>query len=386
MAAVGDPIPRGDHPRLRSPARQRRARAAARQRADRRGDRRAGRADRPADLQLPRRRPARHPRPPGDRRDRDRHRHVGRRRRRRHHLPGRVAAVGAVPAPASRSRSRPTPTSTPPPAAACRRSRSPRSKRAKPATAASGRPSRSTSSTASSRSTSPSRASGGTEDETSDDYLARLAEALTILAPRPILPNDFAVLARQVPGVGRATAIDLYQPATADGGYGTPRGSERRRRTCRAASPSSITAADGAAPPTTLMQEVFNLLDGNREVNFLDLRGAARATPRSTCTATVTALPRLPARRRRGGRRGAARPRGSTRPRGAPRPGSITERVDVRQHGRLYEAVEHLNRAAGVHYVDSVQIRKAGGTFAAADVALDDPGRAAAARHASRSR
>jgi hypothetical protein len=66
---------------------------------------------------------------------------------------------------------------------------------------------------------------GGAEDETSDDYLARLAEALTILAPRPIVPADFSVLARQVDGVGRATTIDLYQP--------------RRRRTCRAARPSS---------------------------------------------------------------------------------------------------------------------------------------------------
>ena len=40
---------------------------------------------------------------------------------------------------------------------------------------------------------------------------------------------------------------------------------------------------------------------------------------------------------------------------------------------RLYEAVEHLNRAAGVHYVESVQIRKAGGSFGTADIALRAP-------------
>jgi uncharacterized phage protein gp47/JayE len=55
---------------------------------------------------------------------------------------------------------------------------------------------------------------GGVDAESDADYLDRLHELLTLLAPRPILPNDFAVLARTVAGVGRATAIDLYNPTT----------------------------------------------------------------------------------------------------------------------------------------------------------------------------
>lgn len=53
---------------------------------------------------------------------------------------------------------------------------------------------------------------GGTDAETVDEYLARLSARLQLQSPRPILPRDFAVLAHDVAGVGRATAIDNYQP------------------------------------------------------------------------------------------------------------------------------------------------------------------------------
>ncbi len=54
--------------------------------------------------------------------------------------------------------------------------------------------------------------SGGDDGETDDEYLARLREELTLLAPRPILPADFEVLARRTDGVHRAIAIDGYNP------------------------------------------------------------------------------------------------------------------------------------------------------------------------------
>src|SRR4051812_2939456 len=50
--------------------------------------------------------------------------------------------------------------------------------------------------------------SGGTDDEPIDAYLDRLSDLMTLLSPRPILPQDFAVLAQRVAGVARATAID----------------------------------------------------------------------------------------------------------------------------------------------------------------------------------
>lgn len=53
---------------------------------------------------------------------------------------------------------------------------------------------------------------GGVDPEEDAAYLNRLRSRLLLLTPRPILPRDFAILARDVPGVARATAIDLYKP------------------------------------------------------------------------------------------------------------------------------------------------------------------------------
>lgn len=54
---------------------------------------------------------------------------------------------------------------------------------------------------------------GGVDAETDDAYLSRLSAELKLLTPRPILPNDFAVLSLLNPSVGRALAIDGYNPA-----------------------------------------------------------------------------------------------------------------------------------------------------------------------------
>ena len=53
---------------------------------------------------------------------------------------------------------------------------------------------------------------GGVDAESDDEYLNRLTSDLQLLAPRPILPIDFTVFARNIPGVFRAVAIDLYNP------------------------------------------------------------------------------------------------------------------------------------------------------------------------------
>ena len=55
--------------------------------------------------------------------------------------------------------------------------------------------------------------SGGVDAEATDDYLNRLSDLFTLLTPRPILPDDFALLAVAIDAsVARATAIDLYNP------------------------------------------------------------------------------------------------------------------------------------------------------------------------------
>ena len=51
---------------------------------------------------------------------------------------------------------------------------------------------------------------GGTDAEDDSVYLDRLASFLRLMAPRPILPADFAALALTIAGVGRAATYDGY--------------------------------------------------------------------------------------------------------------------------------------------------------------------------------
>lgn len=55
---------------------------------------------------------------------------------------------------------------------------------------------------------------GGADAEDDTDYQNRLTSELTLLAPRPITADDFAVFSRNTPNVqiGRSTAIDGYVP------------------------------------------------------------------------------------------------------------------------------------------------------------------------------
>src|ERR1035441_7277966 len=64
--------------------------------------------------------------------------------------------------------------------------------------------------------------SGGVNQESDEEYANRLAAALKLQAPRPITATDYAGMALDVPSsvvptgvvVGRATAIDGYNPST----------------------------------------------------------------------------------------------------------------------------------------------------------------------------
>jgi baseplate J-like protein len=97
---------------------------------------------------------------------------------------------------------------------------------------------------------------GGVDEETDDEYLDRLRELATLLAPRPILPDDFAVLARTVNGVGRSLAIDLHNADTDEDDV-----------------PRCVTVVvadeDGEPVGPAVRDEVDALLQAEREVNFL---------------------------------------------------------------------------------------------------------------------
>lgn len=97
---------------------------------------------------------------------------------------------------------------------------------------------------------------GGLDAESDDTYLSRLALELQTMAPRPILPRDFAILARNVPGVQRAVAIDGYNPddETDD--------NERM---------VTIVALDSSGNPVSsdIKTDISDYLEQLREINFV---------------------------------------------------------------------------------------------------------------------
>lgn len=97
--------------------------------------------------------------------------------------------------------------------------------------------------------------SGGEDAESDDAYLDRLSSVLQTLAPRPIIPRDFALLAQQIEGVERAVAIDLLDPITPDT-------SAERSVTVAAVD------AEGMPVSPTIKSEIEDTLEAAREVNF----------------------------------------------------------------------------------------------------------------------
>ncbi|HEV2308987.1 MAG TPA: baseplate J/gp47 family protein, partial [Acidimicrobiia bacterium] len=87
-------------------------------------------------------------------------------------------------------------------------------------------------------------------------YLDQLSTLLRVVAFRPVLPGDYAVLGLTIPGVGRAVAMDGYNPL--DGTWG------HARRVCLVA-----WAADGRVLEDAVRAQVRAYLESIREVNFI---------------------------------------------------------------------------------------------------------------------
>lgn len=216
---------------------------------------------------------------------------------------------------------------------------------------------------------------GGTDAEDPLEYLGRFSMYLSVLTARPILPVDFSRRALLNPSVGRAVAIDLYQPSTAEGGYGQPRDGSSHTGVERCVT-TIITGPNGEAPSSDLLLTVYNDLDANREVNFLvyvippgqngtytqiDVMAEIHPYPGVLpADAIQMAIEQMntwldPAAW------GVVPGAGSSAQSGW----ATDDRV------RLYEAVDYLNRAMGIHWVQNVQIKKTvGGTWAASDIVL----------------
>jgi hypothetical protein len=112
--------------------------------------------------------------------------------------------------------------------------------------------------------TTPS--SGGTDPEQDADYLDRLSQSLQLLRRVPVLAADYAVLARDVPGVHRAVALDGYDPDT------DTTGNERTL----AVAPFG---ADGNPVSADVAEALRARIDNEREVNFVVTVIAPSYTP-----------------------------------------------------------------------------------------------------------
>jgi hypothetical protein len=104
--------------------------------------------------------------------------------------------------------------------------------------------------------------SQGIDAESDAVYLQRLVETLQLLTPEPILPANFAVLARSVPGVFRATAVDLLKPGPPYDGAAEATGQEKNVTV-------AVTDVNGASVGSTIRGEVQTKLQAMREQNFV---------------------------------------------------------------------------------------------------------------------
>lgn len=207
-------------------------------------------------------------------------------------------------------------------------------------------------------------ASGGTDDEQPADYLNRLTQYLT-LPRRPVLPEDHVTLALQTPGVGRATAYNLYYPGTTAQAAGlaigdfdkwTPPPAPAAAQTNVARCTTVVITGDaGAAPSTDLMNAVYLSLDANREVNFLNfvmkpvyvgVDVQAVITPYAgTTKADAIAAARASAQQWLSPDEWNASP------------GVVGGVWNADTKVRINEAIDWLNRGGGVWYVDAVKLK-----------------------------
>lgn len=208
--------------------------------------------------------------------------------------------------------------------------------------------------------------SGGVDAEPDEDYLARLVGELRLLAPRPILADDFAVLAHRVPGVERAVALDGYDPGT---------GTSNNERTVTVA----VTDAAGDPLAAPVRAEVDALLQAEREVNFV-VNVIDPTYTTLDVTFTVRALPFYDAAEVEASAESAVADYLSPATWGTPTErGALGDTVTAGLTWRnapvvrYLELAEAINGAAGVDYIEALTFGLAGGALGTADVTMTGP-------------
>lgn len=119
-------------------------------------------------------------------------------------------------------------------------------------------------------------AAGGVDAETTDDYMNRLRAELTLLTFRPVLPQDFSILAQNIPGVARAVTID---------GWDTTAGTSGNLREVTV----FVVDSTGHDPGSPVRSAVDAYLQSQREASFLVNVAAAHYTTVNTSYGVVAA-------------------------------------------------------------------------------------------------
>lgn len=101
--------------------------------------------------------------------------------------------------------------------------------------------------------------SGGIAADTQTSYINRLAAELRLMAPRPILPADFAAMAQNVPGVYRALAIGGLSPGRTVTGCATTSTSKTVTATSGAFTTADVgRSVTGSGIPSTTVVTAIN--------------------------------------------------------------------------------------------------------------------------------
>lgn len=118
---------------------------------------------------------------------------------------------------------------------------------------------------------------GGVDAETDAEYLNRLTSELQLLTITPVLPSEFAALAKTIPGIYRSVAIDLYNPS-------------HNLLTANQASVETDATGWAAITNVNITQTAAQAQSGTKSLSMSSVAGGAMAAD----TTPITTVPAVP--------------------------------------------------------------------------------------------
>jgi hypothetical protein len=206
------------------------------------------------------------------------------------------------------------------------------------------------------------KTSGGVDPETIDEYMNRLSEYMRGLSTRPVLAEDYARMANNVPGIHRAVALDGYNPA--DDSYFNER-------------MITVVGIDqfGLDLPQEVKDDLDDMLEAQREVNFIinvidpsrttidvtfngfAVRGYSAQEVEAQAVAAITSY---------------LSPMNWGRDPSVTTAGADETWIET-QFVRYNKVMQVIESVQGLDYLDTLTIARGGDTLSTSDVALDLP-------------